>query len=186
MEIEGGNKAVFAHTLSSQPLILSRFSTRLYNYALWHQISSGLKCSSSSRPLISADYRSSCRVARVSVLLQVFLCRVDGLLIWHLCFFIPASPTCSIWPWREERGKSFFSSQNMKQRDVCDSRPEPLGRILTVLNIRSIDSGIRCTPLPRLTAKSRDSTERRIIRSGFMMKSLVRRACFPVWQPKLS
>lgn len=56
---------------------------------------------------------------------------------------------------RGEGKKVTFSTQNVKQ-DACDGRPQPHGRIPPVLNIRSIDSGIRCTPLPRLAPKSRD------------------------------
>lgn len=37
-----GNKAVFPHTLSSELLMLSRFSIHLYNYMLWHQSLLGL------------------------------------------------------------------------------------------------------------------------------------------------
>lgn len=154
-----GNKAVFPHTLSSQLLILSRFSTHLYNYMLWHQSLSGLSATAPGTSL------SSVQITGVCVESPKFLssCRFTPqlcwqTLIWHLCVFIPASAACSIWPWQGK--KSFFplkyETAGRVWQPSCAS--EHLGCILTVLNIRGIDSGIRCTPSPppRPARKSRD------------------------------
>lgn len=102
-----GNKAVFPRTLSSQLLMLSRFSTHLCNSMLWHQSLPGLRATAPGRS------RSSVQITGVCVESPEFLssckfmpqlCRQA--LIWRLCVFIPASAACSIWPWR---GKKFLS-----------------------------------------------------------------------------
>lgn len=181
-----GNKAVFPCTLSSRLLMLSRFFRPIYiipcfDVNLFQARVQQLLARRAHRCRLqeSPKFMSSCRF-------MAQLCRQT--LIWRLCVFVPASAACSIWPWRWGSKKSVFQLKYETSSRVwqpsCAS--EHLGCILTVLNIRGIDSGIRCTPLPHPAAKSRDFSEMRIIRFGFMMKSLVRRACFPAQQPKLS
>lgn len=122
------------------------------------------------RALLCADYRSLRRVAVVSVLLQVHAAVVSAEFDLTFMRFYPS--LCSMF--------------NLTVTGKKVRAPEHVGCILTVLNISDIDSGIRCTPLPRPAPKSRDFSEMRIIHFGFMMKSLVRRTCFPAQQPKLS
>lgn len=147
-----GNKAVFPHTLSSELLMLSRFSIHLYNYMLWHQSLLGL---SETAPGTSPSH----------------LCRLQEFASSHPSFCPPAGSRrrCVGGLWSDVyaflsqlvlhvqsdrdggKKKSFFplkyETAGRVWQPSCAS--EHLGCILTVLNIRGIDSGIRCTPLPR-------------------------------------